>query len=249
MTNKNFKLVIEYDGTPFFGWQRQKDKISVQGVIEAALSKILNQEIQIAGSGRTDSGVHARAQVAHFHALTNVDVHGIKRGLNSLIKLPVVILTCEQTDDEFHARYHAVSKEYHYHILNREDPCAIGRDYQWHVRKPLNLETMTDCAAFLLGDHDFKSFESTGSPRSSTIRTIYKADLIKHNPDQIIFKIQASGFLKYMVRNIMGTLVHAGLGKISVAEFKHIIGVCDRSFAGPTAPPHGLFLHRVYYSL
>lgn len=246
--NKNFKLIIEYDGTLFFGWQRQKDKKTIQGEIEKALSIILNQEVNISGSGRTDAGVHAFGQVANFHAKTRLAPHDIKRGINSLIKDPIVIRDCSRVPDEFHAQYHAVSKEYHYFLLNREDPCAIGRSYQWHIRHPLDIDTMNDCCQAITGIYDFKSFENTGSPRSSTIREVFYSS-INPLPDHcLVFKINASGFLKYMVRNLIGTLVYAGLNKITLDEFIHVRDAKDRTLAAATAPAHGLFLKKVNYS-
>ncbi len=244
---KNFKLVIEYDGTPFFGWQRQKDKKTIQGEIENALSIMLNQEINISGSGRTDAGVHAFGQVANFHAETRIMPAKIKKGLNSLIKDPITIKNCHLVSSNFHARYNAKSKEYHYIILNSKDPGAIFRRYQWHIRDDLDLAKMKQCCVLITGVHDFKSFENTGSPRTSTIREIFNAEIDKKGLHGIVFKICASGFLKYMVRNLIGTIVLAGNGKISIEEFKQIFDAKDRTVAGPTAPPQGLFLKQVNY--
>jgi len=246
--NKNFKLVIEYDGTNFFGWQRQKDQKTVQGEIEKALTLILNQKINISGSGRTDAGVHAFGQVANFHANTQLLPQKLKTALNSLIKDPIVIQECTIVDNDFHARYHAVSKEYHYVILNRENPCAINRLYQWHIRSPLDIGTMTQCCHAITGIFDFKSFENAGSPRHSTLRQIFFSRIKKKEDHRLVFEICANGFLRYMVRNLMGTIVLAGLNKISIDEFVRIRDAGDRSLAGPTAPAHGLFLKKVTYS-
>ncbi|MBW2654544.1 MAG: tRNA pseudouridine(38-40) synthase TruA [Deltaproteobacteria bacterium] len=245
---QNFKIIIEYDGTEFFGWQRQKDKKSVQGEIEKALSKILNQSIKSSGSGRTDAGVHAFGQVANFHADTTILPLNLKKGANSLIKHSIVIRECCIVDDDFHARYTAVSKEYHYVILNREDPCAINRFYQWHIRHPLDIEAMNRCCQEVTGIFDFKSFENTGSPRSSTIREIFFSNISPLDNDRLVFKICANGFLKYMVRNLISTIVLAGLNKISLDAFIKILKAKDRTTAGPTAPAHGLFLKKVNYS-
>ncbi len=244
---QNFKLVVEYDGTPFFGWQRQKDRLTVQGALEKTISTILNQDIAISGSGRTDAGVHARGQVASFKAQTRVTPEELKKGINSLIRYPVVIRDCAVAGNEFHAQYSALSKEYHYVILNRQDPCAIGRDYLWHVRAPLNRDLMNQCCCFLEGTHDFKSFENTGSPRTSTKRQIFFARVDREDKDTIVFKVCASGFLKNMVRNIVGTLVDAGHEKISPEAFKRILEAKDRRLAGATAPAGGLFLEKVNY--
>lgn len=244
---QHFKITIEYDGTLFFGWQRQKDQVTVQGEIEKTLSIILNQTVVIAGSGRTDAGVHAWGQTASFSADTTLDCNRIKKAVNSLMKLPVVIRDCCIVPGDFHAQYSALSKEYHYVVLNRPDPCAIGCRYQWHIPCPLNLSAMEDCCRIITGVHDFKSFENTGSPRSSTVREIFCATIEPQTDDQLVFKIRASGFLKYMVRNIVGTLVAVGKGKISVDQFKKILDARDRKRAGATAPAHGLFLKKVYY--
>jgi len=248
MLNKNFKIVIEYDGTEFSGWQKQKDQITVQGEIEKALNLILNQDIKIFGSGRTDAGVHAYGQVANFHADANILPNNLKKGVNSLIKRSIVIKRCDIVDDNFHARYNTISKEYHYFILNRQDPCATGRLYQWHIRKPLDIMAMRGCCSAIRGSYDFKSFENTGSPRSSSVRDVFSADINTLDDKRFVFKICASGFLKYMVRNLMGTIVLAGLNKICTDEFKKILKAKDRSKAGATAPPHGLFLKKVNYS-
>ncbi len=247
--NQNFKITIEYDGTPFSGWQIQKDRTTVQGELEKAFSRILNQKIKINGSGRTDAGVHALGQTANFYAATSISCSDLKKGLNSIIKYPVVITKCEIVHSDFHARYNAVSKEYHYHILNRPDPCAVGKNYIWHIKKQLDLDIMNQCCSLITGTHDFKSFEGAGSPRPHTIRTIFSSYMEKHDKDRIIFKIKANGFLRFMVRNIMGTLVAAGLSKISPDDFKRIIKAKNRNAAGRTAPPQGLFLIKVNYTL
>ena len=170
---KNFKFIIEYDGTEFFGWQIQKDKKTIQGEIEKVLNRILNQEIRMTASGRTDAGVHAFGQVANFYAATDILPKNLKKGVNSLIQSSIVIRECSIVDDEFHARYNAISKEYHYFILNRKDPCAINRFFQWHIRYPLDIDAMSQCCQAVTGIFDFKSFENTGSLRSSTIREIF----------------------------------------------------------------------------
>jgi tRNA pseudouridine38-40 synthase len=241
---KNYKIVIEYDGRLFSGWQRQKDKKTVQGEIESALSRILNQQIRIHGSGRTDAGVHAYGQVANFHAETGMETLSIKKALNSIIKSQVSIRDCTVVDDSFHAQYSALSKEYHYFILNREDPCAIGSTFIWHIKKPLDADLMSQACQFITGVHDFTAFENTGSPRSSNVREVFCAQIIMPDQDRIIFKIRAKGFLKNMVRNLMGTLVFVGLKKISVQGFKAVLDSKDRSRAGPTAPAMVFFLSR-----
>ncbi len=244
---KTFKLIIEYDGSFFYGWQRQPDRPTVQGEIETALSRMLNQQVSIHGAGRTDAGVHAFGQAASFTSGTKIPPHQIQKGLNSLIKKPVVIHSCTIVHGSFHARYSAVSKEYHYHILNRELPCALYRNYQWHVPCLLDIDVMNACCRVITGYHDFKSFENTGSPRSHTCRKITRARVITGSRDRVVIEISGSGFLKNMVRNLAGTMVMAGRNKISIPEFEAILAAKDRRKAGVTAPAHGLFLVKVVY--
>lgn len=267
----NFKITVEYDGSHFSGWQVQKRGVTVQGELERAISLILNQPIKVIGSGRTDAGVHAIGQAANFHARTDISPENLLKGLNSIIKTPIVIRSCHIVPSDFHARYSATSKEYHYHILNCEYPCAIGRDYLWQIKQPLDIETMDKCCSMMLGEHDFKSFEASGSPRSHTIRTIYKIsidsiDYIEQNDllfpispsvsapffsypisKRVVFKIRGNGFLRFMVRNIVGTVVMAGLSRITVDDFKDIFKAKDRTLAGATAPAKGLVLMSVNY--
>ncbi len=245
---KNFKLIIEYDGTDFHGWQVQADGRTVQGAIEKALLRMTRQHVRIAGSGRTDAGVHALGQVANFRCETGLTADAFFSGLNSLLPDDIVIKSCEAVDISFHSRFDAVRKTYHYHILNRRLPVAVDRQYKWHIRKTLDLAAMRQALAHIHGTHDFKAFENTGSPRSDTIRTISDATIISDTDGQnLTIRITANGFLRYMVRNIVGTLVDVGLSKSSPEEFAAIKDGKDRSAAGATAPPHGLFLIGVDY--
>ena len=244
---RTFKLTIEYDGTGFAGWQRQTDRPTIQEALEQVLSRILNQPVTLAGSGRTDAGVHARGQVASFSADTAMDPQKLKKGVNRLMNHPIVLKDCARVPDDFHAQYSAISKEYHYHLLNRETPCAIGRDYVWHVHRPLDVIAINQCCQQICGTHDFKSFENAGSPRRSTVRTVFMARMDRLDPDRLIFKIRADGFLKNMVRNLMGTLVDAGHGKLTPGMFERILSGRNRSLAGATAPARGLVLNQVNY--
>ena len=244
---KNFKITIEYDGTRYHGWQRQKNDRTIQEEIEKAVLTIIGQKVSLTGSGRTDAGVHAHAQVANFQCETNLGPQDIFGGLNSLTADDVVIRRCEEVEASFHARYDVKSKTYVYKILNRPNPTAIGRQYAWYIRKELNLDAMRAASVHLIGKHDFKAFEGVGSPRAHTTRTIFKASLIKEQDGYLTFEIEADGFLRFMVRNIVGTLVNVGLGKISPADFKGILESKNRDQAGATAPAHGLFLKKVRY--
>ena len=171
----------------------------------------------------------------------------LKRGVNSLMSAPIVIHDCKLATHDFHAQYHVLSKEYRYYILNRETPEAIGRNYLWHVKPPLDIEVMNQCCEYLVGEHDFKAFENTGSPRSSTVRRVLSAGWKKRSDNRLEFAISATGFLKNMVRNIVGTLKDAGTGRIDPETFNQILCSCERPLAGATAPASGLFLHQVNY--
>ncbi len=244
---KNFKLIIEYDGTRYHGWQRQKDDRTIQQEIEQALSTMTARQVTLNGSGRTDAGVHAFGQVANFRCETDLTPEVFQKGLSSLLPDDIVIQDCRLVDESFHARYDVKSKIYHYKILNRKVPTAIGRQYAWFIRRRLDTAAMRSAISHIIGSHDFKSFEGTGSPRSHTTRNVMAAELIENNDGSIIFKIEADGLLRYMVRNIVGTLVDVGLGKITPAEFKDILESKKRSNASATAPAHGLFLMEVRY--
>ena len=244
---RNLKLIIEYDGSRYHGWQRQKEDRSIQGEIEKALKTITASSVTLIGSGRTDAGVHARSQVANFKCDTRLEPETLVNALNSLLEEDIVILACEPVAESFHARYDAKSKVYHYRILNRPVPAAIGRQYSWFIRKPLNQEAMQTAIAHLIGRHDFKTFEGSGSTRQQTTRYVYAAKLTEQDSGLLIFEIEADGFLRYMVRSIVGTLVDVGLGKITPADFKHTLDSSDRSRAGVTAPARGLILVKVNY--
>jgi len=243
----NYCLTIEYDGSDYHGWQRQKNDATIQGEIEKALGTMTRQKIVVNGSGRTDAGVHALAQTANFKSDAGLSAEAFQMGLNSLLSDDIVIRDCRVVADEFHARYDAKGKIYQYHILNCKVPSAIRRRQVWHIRKKLNFYAMQKAAAFVLGEHDFKAFEGTGSPRSSTVRKVTTAEISRSSGEDITFTIEADGFLRYMVRNIVGTLMEVGLSKMTPEGFKTVLTSGDRGLAGATAPPQGLFLVRVIY--
>jgi tRNA pseudouridine38-40 synthase len=243
-----FKLAIEYDGTAYHGWQRQKALPTIQGTIEAALKIMTEQSTTVVGSGRTDAGVHAWRQVAHFAMDTALTADVFRNGLNSLLPEDIVITHCEHASDSFHARYDVISKIYEYVIVNRRVPVAISRKYAWHVRTKLDLESMKEALACLKGTHDFSAFEGAGSARSTSVRTVMNAHLAQRDGgDYLLFSIEADGFLRFMVRNIVGTLVDVGKRKTSPDGFESILRSGDRKRAGATAPAHGLFLKQVKY--
>jgi len=244
---KDFKLIIEYDGTNYSGWQRQAQEPTVQAEIERALAFMTRSTVSLIGAGRTDAGVHALGQVASFRCDTRLDAEAILKGLNSLLPRDIAIRDCRRAPEGFHARFDAKSKIYHYRILNRDTRAAVGRDYAWFIHRPLDLAAMRRAAAVLVGRHDFKAFESTGSPRAHTLRQVETADWMEVEGQRLIFQIEADGFLRCMVRNIVGTLVAVGLGKLAPGDVQAIMDARDRKRAGATAPARGLFLMEVKY--
>ena len=244
---RNIKLVLEYDGSGYHGWQRQAGSISIQEVIESRLGVMLGSRVGIHGSGRTDAGVHAKGQVVSFRTRTSLKADEILRGLNSLLPDDIVALKAEEVDESFHARFSAVSKVYEYHILNRAVPSALLRNYAWHVRRPLALAPMEECLKMICGLNDFSAFMASGSPTSSTERNMLRATLERPLPDRLKFTYEANGFLRRMVRNLTGTIVEVGKGKRTVDDFERVIRSGDRKQAGMTAPGHGLYLISVNY--
>ena len=244
---KNFKLIIEYDGTHFHGWQFQKNDPTIQAAIEKALSTMTGQQIRLNGAGRTDAGVHAVGQVANFHCDTRLEADELQKGLNSLLPPDIVIRKCEIVNSSFHARFDARGKRYRYSILNQALPSAIGRRYAWFLRQPLDISSMQAALKQFVGRHGFSAFEGSGSPRAHSIRTITRAELRSVESNRLEITVTADGFLRYMVRNIVGTTVAVGAGKIEVSAVSEILESGDRSQAAPTAPPHGLCLMEVTY--
>lgn len=245
--SNNFRLTIEYDGTNYCGWQRQNEEPTIQAEIERVLSLITRQNITITGSGRTDAGVHALGQTASFRCNTRLSPQIVLKAMNSLLPQDIVIRDCSVADDRFHARYDASAKIYHYNILNNPIPSAVGRNYSWHIKKKLNVNKMRQALLFLVGTHDFKAFENSGSPRSDSIRTIYSAQILEYENGRLTVVLEGSGFLRQMVRNIVGTLVRIGIEKMMPQDMKRILLSKDRNQASTTAPAHGLFLVEVRY--
>jgi tRNA pseudouridine38-40 synthase len=244
---KNFKLTIEYDGTHYHGWQRQKDEPTIQEEIEKAIELMTQQKVSLIGSGRTDAGVHALGQTASFRCATRLSTEIFLNGLNGLLPDDIVIRDCIRVDDDFHARFSVKQKTYQYRILNRPLPSALCRRYAWHIKKELDINRLKTAGSHILGVHDFKSFQGQGSQVASSVRRLISFDVQKAS-DLIFLDFTGDGFLRFMVRNIVGTLVDVGTGKISPEEFKEVLESQDRGRAGITAPAHGLFLVRVDYN-
>ena len=245
---RNIKLIIEYDGSAYHGWQKQCNAHhTIQQILEDKIEIITREKPKLHSSGRTDAGVHAINQVANFRTTSLIPPPKLMLGINSLLPSDITIKSVEDVDPEFHARYSARSKVYLYRILNRRARAGLYRKYCWHVHNPLDLDVMVEAASYLQGRHDFSSFCAANSDTEGTEREVLDTCLQRLEGDFVHFTIEATGFLKYMVRNIIGTLVHVGIGKLTPADFKAILEAKNRTLAGPTAPPQGLFLKQVNY--
>ena len=226
---RNIKLLIEYDGTNYLGWQVQPKGPTIQGILEERLGLLTGEKMQLFGSGRTDSGVHAIGQVAHFKTESSMDTHRMQRALNSLLPPDIVIQKMEEVEESFHARKHSKSKVYEYRILNRDLRSVFHRGYVWHIPQKLDFKEMEKATQYLIGEHDFSSFRSVGSPTRTTVRKVTRAEWKRGRSGLVRFEIEANGFLKQMVRAIIGTLVEVGKGKMSAVEFQRILESKERS--------------------
>jgi tRNA pseudouridine38-40 synthase len=244
---RNIKLTIEYDGTHYLGWQVQAKGATIQGKIEEMLKLLTGEKVDLIGSGRTDAGVHAFEQVAHFRTKSPLDIRSIQKALNSLLPRDILIKKAEEVEEEFHARRRSRSKVYEYRILNRELRSVFHHGYAWHIPRSLDLNEMEKASGYLLGEHDFSSFRSVGTPTRTPVRKVIRVEWTKGKEGLIRFEIEANGFLKQMVRAIVGTLVEVGKGKMNSEEFRNVLFSRDRAKAGPTAPACGLFLKKVKY--
>jgi len=242
----NIKLTIEYDGTNYQGWQVQPNGVTIQEVLEQALEKILGVKSRLNGSGRTDAGVHALGQVANFICPGGIDLWRLQRGLNALTPPDIVISDAVAVPDSFDARRDARSRVYQYRIWNHPWPSVFHHRFSWHVHDPLELSAMQEAVRFLEGEHNFASFQAAGCDAVHPIRKIYHNSLSQQD-DFLVYTIEATAFLRHMVRNIIGTLVEAGRGERPAEDFAELLMARDRTLAGPTAPPQGLFLMEVKY--
>jgi len=240
-------MTVEYDGTAYCGWQRQENGLSIQQVLEEAIQLVTGEKVSVIGSGRTDAGVHALNQVAHFKSNSSLPLDNIYRGLNSVLPKDIVIKEMKEVPEDFHALRDVKSKVYVYKICNQRLRPAIGRNYFWHVRYPLNMEFMREATKYIIGTHDFSAFCAANTQVKDRVRTILDIDIKKNEEGIIEVNVVAHGFLKYMVRNIVGTLVEIGRGKWEPEEMKAILESKDRKIAGATAPAYALFLKEVKY--
>ena len=250
---RNLKITISFDGTDFSGWQRQKNAVTIQGEIENALSTICNAPISLHGAGRTDAGVHALAMVANFQTSSTISPSHFQKALNSILPFAIRIIALEEVSAEFHARFSALSKMYFYNIDTAAIQLPTTRLYSVHIPQKLSFPLIEQCLEQLTGTHDFASFEASGSRDKSittgrgSVRTLHTASLLKYGDTTYRFEFSGDGFLRHMVRNIVGTLLDVGKGRTTVEEFKSLFAAKNRASAGATAPAHGLFLKHITY--
>ena len=244
---RNIKLVIEYDGKEFNGWQKQPNKLNIQGEIERAIKQITGEEVDLTASGRTDAGVHALGQVANFKTNSNIPIEKIPIALNSNLKKSILIKSAEEVEERFHSRLNCKRKTYRYIINNSKYGTAIYRNLETHIPMKLDIQKMQEAVKYFEGEHDFKAFKASGTSSKSSVRTIYKTEVIDAGNERIYIELTGNGFLYNMVRIIAGTLVEVGLGKIEPNEIKTIIESKKRENAGKTLPPQGLYLVNVEY--
>ncbi len=246
---RQIRLIVEYDGTSLCGWQRQTNGPTVQGHLEEALGKLLSHEAPVVGAWRTDAGVHARGQVASFRTARPIPLHGIRRGLNSLLPRQIAVRDAAVVPDDFHPRFSATGKHYRYTILARPDRAPRWRDRAWHHPEPLSIEAMAAAAARLLGEHDFAAFRAAGCTAATTTRRVDAIELSVPGaePELLVVDVRGNAFLRNMVRILVGTLAEVGAGRRTPGQVTEILASRDRTRAGITAPAHGLELMEVRY--
>jgi tRNA pseudouridine38-40 synthase len=254
---RKIELLLEYEGTNYQGWQIQKKGSTIQGTVEDSLLKITGEQVRVTGASRTDSGVHALGQVAVFVTKSNLDQETIKRALNALLPPDIRVLGASDVHSSFNPRKDAVKKSYFYIITNQRESSVFLYRYTWLIQQALNLTFMKEASRTLVGKHDFSSFKGTGSSIKDPVREIFylrmellnKIDFMTSTLEGefIKIRIEADGFLRHMVRNIIGTLVEIGRARIPAEKIKDILESLDRRKAGPTAPPNGLFLEKITY--
>ncbi|NOZ01020.1 MAG: tRNA pseudouridine(38-40) synthase TruA [Deltaproteobacteria bacterium] len=243
----NVKLIIQFDGTDFCGWQVQKEVRTAQGVLGAALQKMTGCRVTLHSSSRTDSGVHALAMPVSFRIGKSLPMRAFERGLNTLLPPDIRVISASRADPSFNARFSAGSKTYRYRVLNHHAALPLQRRTAWHVPSRLDIDAMRDAAGFLWGEHDFTAFRSVHCDALSPVRTIDRLSIEREGDNIILIEVEAMGFLRNMVRIIVGTLVQVGLGRHQPAWVDEVLKSRDRTAGGPTAPPQGLFLVGVEY--
>ena len=247
MPMQRMLITIEYDGTGLVGWQRQNNGPSVQAYLEAAAEKLTNQKTAIQGSGRTDAGVHATAQAAHLDVPASLNSFAVVNGLNAWLETgQISVLSARPVHQDFNARFDATDRGYLYRILDRRTPSSLRRQQLWHHRTTLDVEAMHEAAQRLVGQHDFTSFRATGCQANSPLRTLNSLTVSREG-DEVHIKARARSFLYHQVRNFTGTLALVGTGKWQADDVSAALAAKDRTKAGPTAPPQGLYLTDIIY--
>jgi tRNA pseudouridine38-40 synthase len=242
-----YKLIIEYDGTPFAGWQIQADGLTVQGALTAAIEALAGEKTLVQGAGRTDAGVHARGQVAHVDLTKDWDTDTVRDALNSHLRPhPVAVLSAERVSQDFNARTSAVKRHYLYRIVNRRADLTVDLGHAWRVPRPLDAAAMHDAAQRLIGKHDFTTFRSTECQANSPEKTLDRFDVAREG-EAVKVTASARSFLHSQVRSMVGSLVQVGEGKWSADDLAAALAACDRAACGPVAPPDGLYLMQVDY--
>jgi len=246
--SRRVKLAVAYDGTAYAGWQIQPNGPTVQAVMEDVFARILQEAVRLRAAGRTDAGVHAREQVVDFADAGVRDLETVVHGGNALLPPDIRILSAGEVPEAFDARRHATEKEYRYFLYLSPVASPFLSRYAWHIEKPLDLDAVRKGLSHLVGEHDFTSFRGQGCTAVSPVRSVVRAEVAKHDvPGLFSIDVAGTGFLRHMVRNIVGTVVNAGKGRHSADRVGEILRARDRSAAGVNAPPHGLFLWRVSY--
>jgi tRNA pseudouridine38-40 synthase len=242
-----YKLIVEYDGAPFCGWQTQADQLTVQGVLTTAFEALSGEKTLVQGAGRTDAGVHARGQVAHVDLAKEWDTDTVRDGLNAHLRPhPVAVLSAERVGEAFSARTSAIKRHYLYRIVNRRPDLTFDLKYAWRVPRPLDAAAMHDAAQRLVGKHNFTTFRSTECQAASPVKTLDRLDVVRDGPEVHVLA-SARSFLHNQVRSMVGSLVMAGLGQWSADDMAKALAARNRAACGPVAPPDGLYLMRVDY--
>jgi tRNA pseudouridine38-40 synthase len=248
---RTIKLIVEYDGTGLAGWQRQRNGPSVQQHLEEALERMVGTHTPIQGASRTDAGVHAMGQVAHFRTGSKIAVHGFRRGLNSTLPPTIAVVDCSEAPEAFHARFDARGKHYRYTLLTRPERSPLLRDRAWHRPQPLDLDAMLRAALHMHGERDFSAFRAAGCTAATATRRVTSVEIVPEGPtgpaEIVHIHVHGNAFLRNMVRIMVGTLVAAGEGRLSPEHVLEILDSRDRARAGQTAPPQGLVLMQVFY--
>ncbi len=242
-----FRLAVEYDGADFAGWQIQPGLRTVQGEIEAALSRLLGHQARARAAGRTDAGVHAGGQVVCFHTSRELAPDVVRSAINAMVAKDLAVRCVDVVADDFDPRRSAIRRSYEYRIWNRRVRSPFWTRHAWHVLHPLDTDAMRQAAAVLVGEHDFSSFRAAGCDAAQPVRRLFVSELTQVSPGLLVYRVTATAFLRHMVRNIVGTLAEIGRGRRLASAMPALLAARNRDLAGPTAPPHGLCLTAVEY--